>query len=193
MPLAIPGAAGYAATMTTAVMLVTVLLLAAPAVAQCDGDLDGDGRVGVADAVRLVGQALGECGEGASPTPTRTPERGVECPIDFAHPNDVTGVRCTFVGRPALGCNRTTTATFVTDGTALRIIFPDLYLAAVVTGARTASIVGWYTQPDASDLRVTTGAVALDPGLLGIYPDDPNAARTAGCPLRQFRGTYQQP
>jgi len=151
------------------VIAFLALLLVAPAAgAQCCGDCDGNGEVTINELITAVNNALGMCSDGPTPTPTVPP--GDSCPIDFLDDNTQPGTPdCYYIGRWNGSCGADDLeALWRSDGDIVIVELlgfdPGLFVGAEVSGAGSADIIGWYTDPDASDLELVDGTVALGAG-----------------------------
>lgn len=136
---------------------VLSVCLAAPAGAQCLGDFNGDLKVQINELIVAVNNALSGCG-----TPA--------CSIDFSVDNTPDGsTDCFYVGRWNATCGPADLeAHFISDGDLVIISFsgfdPGLFYAAEVISPTTAALIGWYRQPDASDLQCAPGKLLLEGG-----------------------------
>ena len=175
-------------------LLVSTALLLAPrtASAQCCGDCAGDGQVSVSDLVTAVNNALNGCGGG--PTPTPTPPLA-SCPIDFGDDNTRPGTPdCYYRGHWNDSCGADDLeALWRSDGDIVVISllgFPSgLFLGAEARGGSSADLIGWYTEPDASDLEEAAGDVTLaDGATLTIVPVQA-LFDIESCPFRQYEGS----
>lgn len=141
--------------------LLAVLLSSAPARAQCCGDCNGDGEVAINELITAVNNALGQC---SAATPTPLPN---QCPIDFRDDNTGQGTPdCYYIGPWNQSCGANDLeAVWRSDGEVLIVALlgfdPGLFIGADVTGPGSATIVGWFTQPDASDLVDLGGSLTL--------------------------------
>ncbi len=176
----------------------SVLLLAPHSVkAQCCGDCGGDGQVSIGDLVTAVNNALNGCAGGPTPSPTLP---AGECPIDFGDDNTQPGTPdCYYRGRWNDSCGAADLeALWRSDHSdpelPLLIVTllgfePGLFLGAEVTADRSANLIGWYTEPDASDLEDANGQLTLsvDRSILEILPQ-PSPFNVDGCPFRRYQG-----
>jgi hypothetical protein len=139
------------------VAAVLWLSLAVPAGAQCLGDFNGDLQVQINELILAVNNALSGCG-----TPA--------CPVDFDDDNTPDGSpTCVYTGRWNPECGAADLeAQFVSDGNIIIIAFTGftegLFFAAQMISPTTAAVIGWYTQPDLSDLELAPGTLRLDDG-----------------------------
>ena len=179
------------------VMLLAVLLLLPPALAgaQCCGDCNGDGEVAINELITAVNNALGTCGGNATPTPLPTDE----CPIDFSDDNTGAGTPdCYYIGRWNQSCGAADLeAVWRGDGEVVIVDLlgfdPGLFIGADVTGPGTATIIGWFTQPDASDLTALGGSLSL--GTKGAtLAVDPSEApfNIDQCAFNRYRGQLEE-
>lgn len=173
-------------------LLVWTALLRAPdaAGAQCCGDCTGDGQVSISDLVTAVNNALNGCGTGPTPTPSLA-----ECPIDFGDDNTQPGTPdCYYRGRWNNSCGADDLeALWRSDGDIVLISllgFPSgLFLGAAVLSGSSADLIGWYTEPDASDLEEAAGDVTLaDAATLTILPVQA-LFDIESCPFRHYEGS----
>lgn len=168
-----------------AATVLCALLVAAPAAGQCTGDIDGNGTVSIADVVAVVNQALGDCG-----TPT------IGCPYPFTQTNGGAGQPyCLFAGMPRdAGCSGPAAeASWLANDGQLILIFPDVYLAATVTGPRSADITAYFYEPDASDARPFRGVASLtsDGAMLHVTPAaGQRGLYVNGCLLSHYGGHF---
>lgn len=176
------------------ILLAVLLLLPIRAAAQCCGDCNGDGEVAINELITAVNNALGMCGGGATPTPLPTDE----CPIDFSDDNTGQGTPdCYYIGRWNQSCGANDLeALWRGDGETLIVALlgfdPGLFIGADVTGAGTATIIGWFTQPDASDLVALGGSITL--GAQGTtLAIDPSEApfNIDQCAFNRYRGQLE--
>lgn len=144
--------------------LLLLLVLAAPALGQCPGDVNGDRRVTVAELVQAVNAALSGCDEAtpsATARPTATPVAITGCPVRLTDDNTADeSPACVFTGSATCGPYR-----FVTNGS-VGVFTQDTddgveYFGFHVDGA-TAIMFAQWTRQDMADLaRGDFGAVAL--------------------------------
>jgi hypothetical protein len=112
--------------------------------------------VAINELITAVNNALGMC---SNPTDS--------CPIDFQDDNTASGTPdCYYIGRWNDACGAADLeAVWRGDGEVLIVDLlgfdPGLFIGAEVTGASTAAILGWFTQPDAADLVELGGSISL--------------------------------
>jgi hypothetical protein len=149
------------------VLTLLAALLFAPGLAgaQCCGDCDGNGQVSINELITAVNNALGQCNAGPTPTPTVLATD--HCPINFQDDNTQPGTAdCYYIGRWNQACGAADLESlWRSDGGVVIVnllgFTPGLFIGADVTGANTATIIGWFTQPDASDLTTLAGSITL--------------------------------
>ena len=175
--------------------LIAALLLFAPAVqAQCCGDCNADGEVTINELITAVNNALGQCDGSVTPTPT-----GDSCPIDFGDDNTQEGTAdCYYIGRWNTGCGAADLESlWRSDGDILIVNLlgfdPGLFIGADVTGSSSGAIIGWFTEPDASDLTELGGTITLgaNGATLAVDPDEP-PFDVDECAFAQYRGALQE-
>lgn len=177
-------------------------LLAAPASAQCCGDCNGDGVVGISELITAVNRALGSCAD-ATPTreptvthtrlPTVTPTPANRCPSTF---QDNRGV-CAFRGRFNQGCGAELASAFTSNGTTVVVEIdtnleqpPTVHFVAVVDTATRANLTGWSSDnlqtihPTAGQLQLTNNGEQLV-----IFPNDP-PFMILSCNFVRYAGDY---
>lgn len=176
-------------------ILIAAALLALPsaAAAQCCGDCNGDGEVTINELITAVNSALGQCVAG--PTPTALPTD--ECPIDFSDDNTRSGTPdCFYIGRWNPSCGAADLESlWRSDG---EIVIVDIlgaqsdlfFVGGEVTGTNTANIIGWFIQPDASDLQDLAGTMTLGSRgtTLAVDPNTPPVNIDGDCAFSQYRG-----
>jgi hypothetical protein len=155
-------------------LIALTLMLAAPlaAGAACLGDFNLDGRVEINEIIVSINNALNGCSDtGPTPTPNG-------CPIDFSTDNTAnTTPTCHYVGTWNPNCGANDLAShWVSNGKVVVVTFegfnPDLFYGAEVISPTSAALIGWFRQPDASDLTESSGAVGLghDGSTLALAP-----------------------
>jgi hypothetical protein len=189
--------------MRTAVLAsLIVCLLAGDAAAQCCGDCDGDGVVGITELITAVNRALGSCAD-PSPTrqptathtrlPTATPTPANRCPSTF---QDNRG-QCFFRGRFNQGCGEELSSTFSSNGATVIVEIdtnlaqpPTVLFAAEVDNATSARLTGWSTN-NFQTTHLTAGQLQLvDNGQqLVIFPNDP-PFMILSCNFVRYAGNY---
>lgn len=177
------------------VIVVLALLLVAPAAgAQCCGDCDGNGEVTINELITAVNNALGVCSDGPTPTPTVPADA---CPIDFLDDNTQAGTPdCYYIGRWNPSCGAADLeALWRSDGDIVIVELlgfdPGLFVGAEVSGAGSADIIGWYREPDASDLELLDGTVALGGGGASLNVDPVGEGfDIEECPFTRYRGEF---
>lgn len=175
-------------------LLALVLLSPALVTAQCCGDCNGDGMVAINELVTAVNNALNGCGGGPTPTPLPTDR----CPIDFGDDNTAAGTPdCYYIGRWNASCGAADLeSVWRSDGVVVAVNLlgfdPGLFVGAEVTGPNTAAILGWFTQPDASDLMDLAGSMTLGQNgtTLAIDPSEV-PFNVEQCPFAQYRGRLE--
>lgn len=184
--------------MKRAAAVVVVLLVAHGAGAQCLGDFNGDMRVEVNELIIAVNNALTDC-QGSGPTPTPTPTVG-GCPIDFSSDNTAQGTPdCYYTGRWNQSCGAgDLEARWISNGSIVVVDFqgftPGLFYGANVVSPTSAQLIGWYTQPDASDgVRNVPGDLTLSDGegTLVVAPDTV-PFQIDSCDFVRYQGTLSQ-
>lgn len=176
------------------ILLAALLMLPNLAGAQCCGDCNGDGQVTINELITAVNNALGQCGP--QPTPTVLPSD--KCPIDFKDDNTQPGtVDCYYIGRWNAACGAADLeALWRSDGGVVIVdllgFTPGLFVGANVTGPNSATLVGWFTQPDASDLTAVGGTMALgtNGATLAIDPSE-SPFDIDSCAFAQYRGDIE--
>ena len=177
------------------ILLAALLLFPPVAGAQCCGDCNSDGEVTINELITAVNSALGQCDGAVTPTPT-----GEACPIDFRDDNTQEGTAdCYYVGRWNAGCGAADLESlWRSDGDIVIVNLlgfddPGLFVGADVTGTNSAAIIGWYTEPDASDLTELGGSIALgtNGATLAVDPDEP-PFDVDECAFAQYRGNLQE-
>jgi hypothetical protein len=169
-------------------------LLAGTAAAQCCGDCDGNGVVGINELITAVNKSLGGCSD-ATPTevPTATPTPSNRCPFTF----DDRGNLCSFRGRFNQGCGEELVSTLTSDGAQLIIQIdtnlsfpPTVLFAAVVDSPTSAHLTAW-SSDSFQTTRVTSGQVELAASgeQLVIFPDDP-PFMIQSCNFVRYAGAY---
>ncbi|MFN8641570.1 MAG: hypothetical protein U0802_07905 [Candidatus Binatia bacterium] len=176
-------------------LLVALFLSPGRVTAQCCGDCNGDGTVAINELITAVNNALGQCGA-ATPTPTALPTD--RCPIDFRDDNSGEGTPdCYYVGRWSQSCGAADLESlWRSDGVVVIVNLlgfdPGLFIGANVTGPTSATIVGWFTQPDASDVMDLGGSITLgaDGTTLAVDPN-PSPFDVDRCPFTRYRGQLE--
>ncbi|HSP98015.1 MAG TPA: hypothetical protein VL049_12320 [Candidatus Dormibacteraeota bacterium] len=147
------------------VLLAALLLAPSLASAQCCGDCDGNGQVAINELITAVNNALGQCGGGPTPTPTVLSTD--QCPITFRDDNTQPGTPdCYYIGRWNQSCGAADLESlWRSDGGVVIVNLlgfnPGLFIGADVTGTNTATIIAWFTQPNASDMQPLAGSITL--------------------------------
>ena len=177
---------GISKMIRAAIVSALLVLLAQHASAQCLGDFNGDGVVMINEIIIAVNNSLNGC-QGVGPTPTPTPMAGA-CPIDFSNDNSQDGTPdCFYMGSWNMTCGtndlQTRWISFLHDPsvpTSIDIVVvqllgftPPLYYGAATSSPNSAELIGWYRQPDASDLQTAPGSLTLGPSgaTLELVPD----------------------
>ena len=178
------------------VPLLALLALAAPAGAQCCGDCNGDGMVAINELITAVNNSLGTCSNGPTPTPTSQP--GDQCPINFRDDNTMDGTPdCYYIGRWNESCGAADLeALWRSDGDIVIVELlgfnPGLFVGANVTGTNSATVIGWFTKADASDLTETTGTMALGTNGTTLAVDHPDSPFDVDqCAFAHYRGNLE--
>ena len=145
--------------------LLMLLVLAAPALGQCPGDVNGDRRVTVAELVQAVNAALDGCDEptpSATARPTATPVAITGCPVRFTDDNTADEApACWFTGSASCGPYR-----FYSNGTTGVLVMDTddgvEYYALDVDSPTTAAVTARWTHENLSDIvRGNVGGVTL--------------------------------
>ncbi len=169
--------------MRAAIIAALLTCLALPAGAQCQGDFNGDGMVLVNELIVAVNNALNGC-------PTAA------CPINFSDDNSGNGTTdCFYTGRWNQSCGAADLeARWISDGQFVVVDFqgftPGLFYAGEVTSPTSATLTGWFQQPDASDGVVDApGTLTLGNGggQLVVAPTTP-PFMIEGCDFAHYDG-----
>lgn len=160
--------------------------VATAAGADCLGDFDNNRRVEINELIQAVNNALRGCG----PTP---------CAIDLLDDNTATGATsCFYVGRWSTTCGAADLeAEFISDGELVIVSFsdftPGLFYVGQVTSATTACLIGWYQQPDASDLENAPGSLRLEDGGTNLIVDPIGAPFVVDdCDFEDYQGAFSR-
>jgi len=157
--------------MRATIVLAGLLALAPRAGAVCLGDFNGDGMVAINEIVTSVVNALNGC-QNSGPTPTPTPPSGMACPIDFSNDNTAASDPvCFYIGPWNQTCGADDLGAYWVSDTTNEVVVieflgfsPSLFFGAATTSATSADLIGWFQQPDASDLTPVTGSIFLNDG-----------------------------
>jgi len=176
------------------VLVMVLLVLPNLARAQCCGDCNGDGEVAINELITAVNNALGLCAAG--PTPTALPSD--RCPIDFRDDNTQQGtVDCYYIGRWNQQCGGADLESlWRSDGDVVIVNLlgfnPGLFVGADVVNEHSASIIGWFTEPDASDLTSLGGTMTLGTNgtTLAVDPDE-SPFDIEQCAFIHYRGDIE--
>lgn len=141
-----------------------------------------------------VGRPYGSVSEGVSVVSVGE----FSCPINFLDDNTQEGTPdCYYIGRWNVSCGEDDLeAVWRSDGQNLVVAFlgfsPGLFIGATVTGPNTASIVGWFTEPDGSNLREIAGSVniGMNGTTLRVLPGQAPFL-IDGCDLQYFIGALE--
>lgn len=171
--------------MRRVIAAVLWLGLATPAGAQCLGDFNDDLQVQINELILAVNNALNGCG----PPP---------CPIDFSDDNTPNGSQdCFYTGRWSATCGAADLdAQFISDGEFVIIAYsggfdPGLFFIADVVSPTTAALIGWYQQPDASDIESVSGVALLENGGKTLVVDPVGAPFTLDdCDFERYEGGF---
>ena len=198
---------GISKMIRAAIVSTLLVLLAHHASAQCLGDFNGDGVVMINEIIIAVNNSLNGC-QGVGPTPT--PVVG-SCPIDFSDDNSQVGTPdCFYIGPWNSSCGANDLpADWVsvlrdpTNPNSIDIVIvqisgfapplTDVFYGAATTSPNSAELIGWYQQPDASDLHTAPGSLTLGPSgtTLELVPDTV-PFQIDGCDFAHYDGSLAE-
>ncbi len=178
------------------VLLVVLVLVPGLATAQCCGDCNGDGQVTINELITAVNSSLGVCGGG--PTPTPTVLSSDQCPINFRDDNTQQGTAdCYYIGRWNQSCGAADLESlWRSDGGVVIVnllgFTPGLFIGGNVVDGTHATIIGWFTKSDASDLTDLGGTMTLGTNgtTLAIDPDA-SPFDIEQCAFQHYRGDIE--
>lgn len=172
------------------IALCLLLAAAGPSAAQCCGDCDGTGEVTINELIRAVGNSLNGC---PASTPTPMPE---PCPVDFEDDNiDPSTPACFYIGRWNASCGADDLEVLWTsDGEFIVVEFlggfdPPLFYGAEVDSPTAGTLIGWFEDPDATEINDAPGEIALeDSGATLIIAPDSVPFRIDRCNFTNYDG-----
>jgi hypothetical protein len=154
--------------------------------AQCCGDCDGSGEVGLLEVQGVFNRFL----DGCEPVATGCRENF------FTSTLDTNG--CLFLGPFSSGCGSDLGSSFVGDrGDTVIAVFanPDFFIGSTdVQSGNSARITSWWTEDDFSDLELLGGTMTVSSDGRTFTVDPSTAPFTiGGCAFDRYVGTYQGP